>query len=81
MFFILSSNRYLLKHYESIIGIIETIRTHTHNDNYNITSSLNDHKQIFNHIEEKSISEAKNALNIHINDWIHDRVKKSRITK
>ena len=81
LFFILSSNRYLLKHYESIIGIIETIRTHTHNDNYNIISSLNDHKIIFNHVVGNSISKAKNALDNHINDWINDRVKKSRITK
>ena len=81
LFFVLSSNRYLLKHYESIIGIIETIRTHTHNHTYNIMSSLNDHKKIFYHIEEKSISKAKNALDNHINDWIYDRVKKSQITK
>ena len=81
LFFVLSSNRYLLQHYESIIGIIETIRTHTNNDNYNIISSLNDHKEIFKHIEEKNISKAKNALDNHINDWIHDRVNKSRITK
>ena len=46
LFFILSSNRYLLKHYESINGIIETIRTHTHNDKNNIIGSLNDHKNI-----------------------------------
>ena len=31
-FFLLSANRYLLKHYENINGIIETLRTHTHKD-------------------------------------------------
>ena len=81
LFFILSSNRYLLKHYESINGIIETIRTHTHNDKNNIIGSLNDHKIILDCIEIKSLSKAKKALDFHINAWIHDRVKNSRIVK
>jgi len=81
LFFILSSNRYLLKHYESINGIIETIRTNTHNDKNNVIGSLIDHKNILDCIEIKNISKAKKALDFHINAWIHDRVKKSRIVK
>jgi len=77
IFFILSENRYLLKHYESINGVIETIRTHTHNNKKNITGSLNDHKIILHTIEMNSISKAKKALENHINVWVNDRVKKS----
>ena len=81
IFFILSENRYLLKHYESINGVIETIRTHTHNNKKNITSSLNDHKKILHTIEMNSISKAKKALENHISVWVNDRVKKSLIIK
>ena len=76
LFFVLSSNRYLLKHYESIIGMSETIRTHTQNHNHSIMSSLNDHKEIFYYIEENNISKANNALDRHINYWINDRLEK-----
>ena len=76
LFFLLSTNRYLLKHYESIIGITETIRTHTQNHNHSIMSSLNDHKEIFYYIEENNISKANNALDSHINYWINDRLEK-----
>ena len=59
-----------------IIGMSETIRTHTQNHNHSIISSLNDHKEIFYYIEENNISKANDALDSHINYWINDRLEK-----
>ena len=51
-FFMICSNRYLLKNYENINGIIETLRTHTHKDENCIISSLNFHIKILKYIDK-----------------------------
>ena len=79
-FFILCSNRYLLKHYENINGIIETLRTHTHKDENCIISSLNFHKKILKYIEENSLNKSIEELDRHIQIWINDKVIKSLIS-
>ena len=58
-FFILSSNRYLIKNYENINSIIETIRTHSIGmleDNYKLIEAINGHISIHKHIEEKKLN-------------------------
>ena len=79
-FFILSSNRYLIKNYENINGIIETIRTHTGPvivDNYKLIDSINGHISINKHLEEKNLKLALDELDKHINSWHDDRMLKS----
>ena len=81
-FFILSSNRYLIKTYENINGIIETIRTHTIAgmvDNYKLVDSINGHISIHKHIEAKNLKLALDELDKHINSWHDDRIIKSRL--
>ena len=79
-FFILSSNRYLIKNYENINGIIETIRTHTGPvivDNYKLIDSINGHISIHKHIKAKNLNLALEELDKHINSWHDDRIIKS----
>ena len=79
-FFILSSNRYLIKNYENINGIIETIRTHTGAiivENYKLIDSINGHISIYKHLEEKNLKLALDELDKHINSWHDDRMLKS----
>ena len=81
-FFILSSNRYLIKNYENINGIIETIRTHTGAvivENYKLIESVNGHISIHNHIKENNLKLALDELDKHINSWHDDRIIKSRL--
>ena len=81
-FFILSSNRYLIKNYENINGIIETIRTHTGAvivENYKLVDSINGHISIYKHIEAKNLKLALDELDKHINSWHDDRIIKSRL--
>ena len=81
-FFILSSNRYLIKNYENINGIIETIRTHTGAvivENYKLVDSINGHISIYKHIEAKNLKMALDELDKHINSWHDDRIIKSRL--
>lgn len=80
-FFVLSANRYLLKHYENINGIIETLRTQTHKDQNCIISSLDFHINILKFIEDKKLSESIDELDKHIKIWINDRVIKSLISR
>ena len=80
-FFILSSNRYLIKNYENINGIIETIRTHSgavivKNEGLR---SIKGHISIFKHIEEKNLTLALDELDKHINSWHDDRIIKSSL--
>ena len=80
-FFILSSNRYLLKTYENINGIIETIRTHSGAilvKNVGL-GSIKGHKLIHNHIKEKNLNLALDELDKHINSWHDDRIIKSSL--
>ena len=82
-FFNLSSNRYLLKHYENIISIIETIRTHSIEalpDKDKLTLSNNGHFSIFKHIEAEQLNLALLELDNHINSWLEHRIIKSRLT-
>ena len=79
-FFILSSNRYLIKNYENINSIIETIRTHTGPgivDNYKLIDALNGHISICKHIKAKNLNLALEELDKHINSWHDDRITKS----
>ena len=79
-FFILSSNRYLIKNYENINSIIETIRTHTGPaivDNYKLIDSINGHISIHKHIKAKNLNLALEELDKHINSWHDDRIIKS----
>ena len=81
-FFILSSNRYLIKNYENINGIIETIRTHTGAvivENYKLVDSINGHISIYKHIEAKNLKLALDELDKHINSWHDDRIIKLRL--
>ena len=81
-FFILSSNRYLIKNYENINSIIETIRTRTGAtivENYKLIDSINGHISILKHIEEKKLNLALDELDKHINSWHDDRIIKSRL--
>ena len=81
-FFILSSNRYLIKNYENINSIIETIRTHTGPtivENYKLIDSINGHISIQKHVEEKNLNLALDELDKHINSWHDDRIIKSRL--
>ena len=81
-FFILSSNRYLIKNYENINGIIETIRTRTGAtiiENYKLIDSINGHISIHKHIAEKNLDLALDELDKHINSWHDDRIIKSRL--
>ena len=82
-FFILSSNRFLIKHYENINSIIETIRTHSIQglvDKDKLTDSNNGHILIHKNIEEKNLTMALHELDKHINSWFDDRIIKSRLT-
>jgi DNA-binding GntR family transcriptional regulator len=82
-FFILSSNRFLIKHYENINSIIETIRTHSIQglvDKDKLIDSNNGHILIHKHIEEKNLTLALHELDKHINSWFDDRIIKSRLT-
>ncbi len=82
-FFILSSNRFLIKHYENINSIIETIRTHSIQglvDKDKLIDSNNGHILIHNNIEEKNLTLALHELDKHINSWFDDRIIKSRLT-
>jgi len=79
-FFILSSNRYLIKNYENINSIIETIRNRTGAiivENYKFIDSINGHISIQKHIEEKNLNLALDELDKHINSWHDDRIIKS----
>ena len=61
----LSSNRYLIKNYENINSIIETIRTRTGAtivENYKLIDSINGHISIHKHIEEKNLNLALDEL-------------------
>ena len=81
-FFILSSNRYLIKNYENINGIIETIRTHAGAvivENNKLVDSINGHISIYKHIEAKNLKLALDELDKHINSWHDDRIIKSRL--
>ena len=81
-FFILSSNRYLIKNYENINGIIETIRTYSvavEVENNKLIDSINGHISIYNHIEGKNINLALDELDKHINSWHDDRIIKSSL--
>ena len=81
-FFILSSNRYLIKNYENINGIIETIRTRTVEtvvENYKLIESVNGHISIHNHIKENNLNLALDELDKHINSWHDDRIIKSSL--
>ena len=80
-FFLLSANRYLLKHYENINGIIETLRTHTHKEKNCTIYSLEFHINILKFIEDKKLSESIDELDKHIKIWINDRVIKSLISR
>ena len=80
-FFILSSNRYLIKNYENINGIIETIRTHSgaiivKNEGL---SEIKGHISIFKHIEEKKLNLALDELDDHINSWHYNIIIKSSL--
>ena len=80
-FFLLSSNRYLLKTYENINGIIETIRNHSGAflvKNVGL-GSIKGHKLICNHIKEKNLNLALDELDKHINGWHDDRIIKSSL--
>ena len=80
-FFILSSNRYLIKNYENINGIIETIRTHSGAaivKNAGL-GSIKGHISIFKHIKENNLNMALNELDKHINSWHDDRIIKSSL--
>ena len=77
-FFLLSSNRYLLKTYENINGIIETIRNHSAAflvKNVDL-GTIKGHKLIHNHIKGKNLNLALNELDKHINSWHDDRIIK-----
>ena len=81
-FFILSSNRYLIKNYENINSIIETIRSYTGPvivDNYKLIDSINGHILIHKHIKAKNLHLALEELDKHINSWHDDRIIKSRL--
>ena len=82
-FFDLSSNRFLIKNYENINSIIETIRTHSIQglvDKDKLTSSNNGHILIHKNIEEKNLTLALHELDRHINSWFDDRIIKSCLT-
>ena len=79
-FFLISGNRYLLKSYENISGIIETLRTHTHKSENSIITFVEDHMNILKFIEQGNINQSKNALDRHIKIWINDKVIKSLIS-
>ena len=79
-FFLISGNRYLLKSYENINGIIETLRTHTHKSENSIISFVGDHMNILKLIEQGKINQSKNELDRHIKIWINDKVVKSLVS-
>ena len=79
-FFLISGNRYLLKSYENISGIIETLRTHTHKSENSVISFVDDHMNILKFIEMGEINQSKNELDRHIKIWINDKVTKSLIS-
>ncbi len=81
--FIFSSNRYLLKQYENISSIIETIRNHSveslpYKDK--LTLSNNGHFSILKHIKAEQLTLALHELENHINSWLEHRIIKSRLT-
>ena len=82
-FFNLASNRYLAKHYDNIISVIETLRTNScpplseAKINY---SALKGHISIHEAIEAKNLTLALHELESHINSWYGDRIIKSQIT-
>ena len=89
-FFNISSNRYLKKNYENIIGIIETIRTQsietirTHSgevmiENNKLIDSVKGHISILKYIKEKNLNMALNELDKHINSWHDDWISISTI--
>ena len=79
-FFLISGNRYLLKSYENISDIIETLRTHTHKSENSIISFVGDHMNILKLIEQGKINQSKNELDRHIKIWINDKVVKSLVS-
>jgi len=79
-FFLISGNRYLLKSYENISGIIETLRTHTHKSENSVISFVDDHMNILKFLEMGEINQSKNELDRHIKIWINDKVTKSLIS-
>jgi DNA-binding GntR family transcriptional regulator len=81
-FFILSSNRFLIKHYENINSIIETIRTHSIQglvEKEKLIGSNNGHILIHKNIEERNLTLALHELDKHLNSWHDDRIIKSRL--
>ena len=81
-FFILSSNRFLTKHYENIISLIQTIQTHSIRGLINrnkLTDSNKGHISICRHIEDKNLTLALSELEKHINSWFNDRIMKAEI--
>ena len=82
-FFILSSNRFLIKHYANINSIIETIRTHSIQglvDKDKLTDSYNGHILIHKNIDEKNLTLALHELDKHIYSWFDDRIINSCLT-
>ena len=82
-FFTLSSNRYLIKNYENISSIIETIRTRTGATivkNYKLMDSINGHISIHKHIAEKNLDLPLDELDNHINSWLDDIIIKLCLT-
>jgi len=89
-FFVISSNRYLIKNYENINGVIETIRTHsiktivTHSggdivENNKLIDSVKGHISILKYIEEKNLNMALDELDNHINSWHGDWINISTV--
>ena len=81
-FFILSSNRFLTKHYENIISLIQTIKTHSIRgliDQNKLTDSNKGHISICRHIEDKNLTLALSELEKHLNSWFNDRIMKAEI--
>ena len=81
-FFNLSSNRYLLDHYNKINSVIETIRTHTTRSQFDkdvYTESEKEHLAILKNIEAQNITLALDELEKHINSWFNDRIIKSKL--
>ena len=89
-FFLISSNRYLTTSYETINGIIETIRTNsiktirTHTggvivENIKLIDSVKSHISILKYVEEKNLNMALDELDKHINSWHGDWINISTV--
>ena len=82
-FFILASNRYLLRHYDNINSVIETIRTYSTQSLFEkdkLMDVVKEHLAILKNIESKKLTMALHELGKHINSWYDDRIIKSGIT-